>query len=80
MQLTAQAQHSFKGVLCNQRRAVAVHAHSETLFCCTLPCCISRIVDGNWGMGVSVPKYVFQTGGKKARYTPNVICGSSVPL
>lgn len=35
------------------------------------------------GMGLSVPKYVFdmaKPGARKARYAPKVVCGSSVPL
>lgn len=35
------------------------------------------------GMGLSVPKYVFdmaKPGARRARYTPKVLCGSSVEL
>lgn len=42
-----------------------------------------QVVDGNWGMGLSCPKYVFNpaVGAKKqGRYIPKTICGSSVPL
>jgi hypothetical protein len=40
--------------------------------------CCKQVVDGNWGMGVSIPKYVFE--GSKKRYSPKVICGSSTPV
>jgi hypothetical protein len=38
-----------------------------------------QVVDGNWGMGVSIPKYVFETG-SKTRYSPKVVCGTSTPV
>lgn len=38
-----------------------------------------QVVDGNWGMGVSCPKYIFNKA-SKTRYTPKVICGSSTPV
>ena len=38
-----------------------------------------QVVDGDWGMGVSIPKYVFDTASKK-RYSPKVVCGSSTPV
>jgi acetamidase/formamidase len=44
---------------------------------------IHQVVDGNWGTGLSVPKYVFEAakaGSRKARYSPKTICGSSVPV
>jgi hypothetical protein len=42
---------------------------------------LAQVVDGNWGMGLSIPKFVFeQKAGNRARYTPKVVCGSSVPL
>uniref|UniRef100_A0A383V546 Acetamidase n=1 Tax=Tetradesmus obliquus TaxID=3088 RepID=A0A383V546_TETOB len=40
---------------------------------------VHQVVDGNWGLGVSIPKYVFRVGDKK-RYKPAVICGSSTPV
>jgi hypothetical protein len=39
---------------------------------------VHQVVDGNWGMGVSCPKYVFE--GARKRYAPKVLTGSSVPL
>eukprot|EP00775_Hariotina_reticulata_P001824 gene1824-2158_t len=39
---------------------------------------VHQVVDGNWGMGVSCPKYVFDTK-QKSRYKPAVITGSSTP-
>jgi hypothetical protein len=42
-----------------------------------LLCC--QVVDGNWGLGVSIPKYVFRVNDKK-RYKPAVVCGSSMPV
>lgn len=40
---------------------------------------VHQVVDGNWGMGVSIPKYVFRTEDKK-RFMPAVICGTSLPV
>lgn len=44
-------------------------------------CCATAAATG--GMGLSVPKYVFDAakpGARRGRYMPKVICGSSVPL
>ena len=40
---------------------------------------IHQVVDGNWGMGVNVPKYVFDKADTKP-YSSKVVCGSSAPI
>jgi hypothetical protein len=49
--------------------------------CVTLRCSSARVSlqDGNWGVGVNIPKYVFDKADKKP-YVPKVICGSSTPV
>jgi hypothetical protein len=42
------------------------------------PAFLCQVVDGNWGMGVSIPKYVFEKSG--TRYKSRVVCGSSTPV
>jgi hypothetical protein len=39
---------------------------------------ITQIVDGNWGVHCSIPKYIF-SGSETAAYTQATTCGGSIP-